>query len=310
MTEYYRPIQMRKSGMKVKVWVGVVFGLTGLISLALWGWGRRGGSGSVFGEMKISYVYERENKVDIPQEIKELAEGGGKYGVYVYRIDKKTGYGFNEDVRLPIMSIAKVPIMVAGLREVDDGRMKLESTYTVMVEVEADEEETATAAATPKLVATKMTLEKMMAEMGKRSNNAAAAALSKAVGKEKIAETMEILGMEKSDFGDNSTTARDVGEMFKRLEENEGILSEESRELLFTSLQDSIYEDRIAVGLPKGTQLVHKVGTDTDVWSDAGVVGLTDPFVLVILNDGVEIEEAKKTVPKITEIIWAHEAGN
>ena len=83
----------------------------------------------------------------------------------------------------------------------------------------------------------------------------------------------------------------------------------EKNEQILELLQDSIYEDRIPLGLPGGISFVHKVGTGDGVWADAGIVMADKPFILVIMNEGVDMDEAKKTVPEIAKLIWDFEAA-
>jgi hypothetical protein len=78
-------------------------------------------------------------------------------------------------------------------------------------------------------------------------------------------------------------------------------------------LTDSIYEDRIPRGVPEGVKVVHKVGTDTGVWVDGGIIECksgrveeckTEPLVIVILNKNTKRSEAEKAVPQLVRIIW------
>ena len=59
----------------------------------------------------------------------------------------------------------------------------------------------------------------------------------------------------------------------------------------------------------------HKVGTDIDVWADAGIIKCkienvqctSKPFILVIMNEGVKRAEAGGIVPDIVRLIWQYE---
>ena len=107
--------------------------------------------------------------------------------------------------------------------------------------------------------------------------------------------------MAHNDFDQNTTTAYDVAMMWRKI-------YEEKNQPMLDLLQDSIYEDRIPLGLPDGVGLVHKVGTGDGVWADAGIVMAEKPFVLVIMNEKVDMDEAKKLVPELTKVIWDFEA--
>jgi hypothetical protein len=104
--------------------------------------------------------------------------------------------------------------------------------------------------------------------------------------------------MDDSSYRDLIITAKDTAKMFEYIYD---------KEFYTKYLTDSIYEDRISLGVPGGVIVIHKVGTDTGVWADAGIIDGIKPFVLVILNKGVKREEAVKFVPEITKMIWRYE---
>ena len=53
--------------------------------------------------------------------------------------------------------------------------------------------------------------------------------------------------------------------------------------------------------MPEEINVLHKTGTGDNVWGDAGIIQCsvlsaqcsTKPFILVILNEGVDMDEAK-----------------
>jgi len=232
----------------------------------------------------------------------------GTYGWYVWRLGEEKGYGANEEAVFPAVSIMKVPIMTAVHKEIDKGTLTLEGAYPLQ---EADKRY---GSGPLELVPSgrNLTVARMLEVMGKNSDNTAPVILSKLVGWETVKTTMRELGMETSDFENNTVTAKDVARMWAALYKG-GIVSEQQREVMWENLKGSIYEDRIPKGVPEGTVVVHKVGTDINVWADAGIVFPAEPggepFVIVILNDGVKRDEAVTTVPAIVKMIWDYETA-
>ena len=325
MADLLKQINLKKPVVNRKL-IAWAFVITGALSVGMWWRGRGGGEkkkeetlvagwslGELWGPLKISYGVEgngvRGDRTagETVAKIKDkLAGTKGEYSFLVSRLGDKTGYGWNEDKVMPAASIMKVPIMAAVFTAVEEGRMKLEDTYVLK---EGDKQSGSGPIEFMK-AGTGLTVRQMLEEMGKKSDNSAPIILVRMVGKAKAVAALAALGMKDSDFEKNTTTAYDVATMWKRLYEGEVVKKQENREMMWEFLQGSIYEDRIAAGVPAGTKVVHKVGSGEGVWADAGIVYADKPFVVVILNEGVKMEEAQKLVPEMTRIIWEDEAGN
>ncbi len=319
MADLVRQMNLKRIPANRKL-IGWVFGITGVLSLFFW-W--RGGSrvGLVLPEfepMKISYTVEQK-KVGgewdasrttaklISQLRQKISQAQGRYGVYVFRLDKKTGYGIDGDEEMPAASIMKVPIMLAVWQAIEDGRLAWDTKYIL----QERDKQSGSGPIEFMDVGTALSVRQLVEEMIKKSDNTAPVVLTGLVGREEIEKEIERLGMEKTDFDKNITTAYDVGLMWRKIY---GIKDKEMMALL----KDSIYEDRLPAGVPEEINVLHKVGTGDNVWGDAGIIQCsvlsaqcsTKPFILVILNEGVDMDEAKKLVPELTKLIWDFEAGN
>ena len=151
-----------------------------------------------------------------------------------------------------------------------------------------------------------LSVRQLVEEMMKKSDNTAPVVLTRLVGRKEIEKEIGAFGMKNTNFGENTTTAYDVGLMWRKIYEMKN-------EEMWTLLKDSIYEERIPAGVPREVAVLHKVGTDVNVWADAGIVMPQipnfEPFVLVILNKDVDMDEAKKLVPDLVRTIWEYEAN-
>lgn len=324
MAGLVRPINVKKP--VVNRWlIGVAFGLTGIVSVIFWWRGtekdRLPNLEGWWQPLRISYsvqprhVARSEADISRPtarfisQLRRKLEEESGDYGVYVYRLGEKVGYGLAEDQVLPAASIMKVPIMVAVYRAAAQGQINLDETYVL----QEGDKQSGSGPIEFMAAGTKLTIRRLLEEMGKKSDNTAPMILIRLVGRSAIKDTLQTLGMTRTDFDKNTTTAYDVAKMWHSLYLGK-VVTGDYREQLWGMLRDTIYEDRIPAGLSKGeVVVVHKVGTDVGVWADAGIVMPAkpeqnfDPLVIVILNQGVNIEEAKEAVPQITTMIWDFE---
>lgn len=300
MARFVRPINLKKPIVNRKL-IAWGFVLTGIISLASWAWGKFHSPvevaaspapveeeqdsfwGNLWGPVRITYTVTPKSPAPIGRETisslqSVLGGASGQYGIYVYRLGDQLGYGIAADKVFPAVSTMKVPIMVATYRKVEAGEIKLED------------------------------VEDMLQAIGHVSDNTAPVTLSDMVGRDFVRQTISDLGMDHSDFDENTTTAYDLAQMWKNLYEGK-LIGVDSRRQLWEFLTDSIFEQRIPAGVPEGVRVIHKVGTDLDVWADSGIVMADRPFVLVILNSGVNQEEAKQVVPQLVQIIYQAETA-
>ncbi len=282
--------------------------VTGLVSGWLW-WREQKPK---LEPLKISYQIERKEiagERDASRETarlltqirSKLNSVQGKWAVAVYRLDEKKGYGVGQETVLPAASIMKVPIMMAAMK-----KLNLDEVYVLR------EEDKQSGSGPIEFMdgGTKLSVKDLLTYMAKNSDNTATYILANMVGRGEIEIEIERLGMKNTDFDENTTTAEDVATMWRKIY---GEKNEQVTELL----QDSIYEDRIPLGLPEGVDLVHKVGTGDGVWADGGIIQCSisniqcsiKPLVIVILNKDVDTDGAKKLVPELTKLIWDYEAG-
>lgn len=201
----------------------------------------------------------------------------GTYGVYVYRLESHIEYGLDQEEDFPAASLIKLPVMLTLYQEAEKGNLDL-SDYRELAEA-----------------------------MGKRSDNVAFNQLVKVLGEGKIQQAIDLLGMKGTSFEKNETTPQDMALFFQGLYSG-GSVSHEHREEIFSFLTDTIYEDRIPVGVPEGIKVVHKIGTEIGSFSDAGIVFSERPFILVIISKNARESEANEVLPEIARAIWEFES--
>lgn len=300
MPDFVRPLNLKKPVVNRKL-IAWGFILTGLISVGSWAWGRakhtqpatasieetkgiKEEGGGWWGRVKISYTVQPQisptpaTQAIVAQLQTQLATASGEYGIYIYRLEDKVGYGVSSEKVFPAASIMKVPIMVATYRKVETGSLKLDE------------------------------VQGLLEAMGKKSDNAAPIELIKLIGRKFVRETVRDLGMIHSDFDANTTTASDLGVMWKNLYEGK-LISSQHWQQMQDFLTQSIFEDRIPAGVPPDTRVIHKVGTELDEWADAGIVMSKRPFIVVILNQKVNLTEAAELVPQLIKTIWNKETA-
>lgn len=211
----------------------------------------------------------QEKKEKILAAFREKTKNlSGVYALYI--IDLNSGYSFgeNEDKVLTAASLIKLPVVAAVFLEAEKGKINLDD----------------------KPRGSDLTFRQLAQEMGKKSNNQAQLTVADALGREKIQAVIDRLGMKKTSYLENKTTATNIGLFFQNLWRNE-IVTEKSRDEILGYLTDTIYEDWIKKGIPE-VRVAHKYGREVHVVNDAGIVYAEKPFVLVIMSQGVIEKEA------------------
>jgi beta-lactamase class A len=293
-----RPINVKKPIVNRKL-IAWVFIVTGIVSIGFWWWGRpkdteadtssnTNANWDILGfwkPMKITYTVEKKTLVQNVSPLQltsklenRLTADSGTYAIQVYRLDDNTSYGLNENLVMPAASIMKVPIMVAGYQKIEAGELKLED------------------------------VQGLFEAMGKRSDNQAPVTLIGLIGRPFIRQTLKDLGMNQSNLDQNTTTASDLSRMWQTLYKGE-ILNRQNLDQMFSFLQGSIFEERIPAGVGPGVKVIHKVGSDTTIWADSGIVVIDKPYVVSILNKDVTLTQAQVTVVDLSRMIYNFETS-
>jgi beta-lactamase class A len=144
--------------------------------------------------------------------------------------------------------------------------------------------------------------------MGKQSDNTALNIIRKTLGDAQINEVIRKIGMSQTSLSDNETTPYDIGTFFESLWKG-NILSEDSKQKILNSLTDTIYEDWIVKGIPEGIKVAHKFGKEINVTNDAGIILSSNPYILVLMGDGIADKEANLVIPEISKKIYEIETG-
>ena len=83
----------------------------------------------------------------------------------------------------------------------------------------------------------------------------------------------------------NTTTPADMAALLANLYADR-LLPPGSTETVLQLLQQSVFDDRRAEGVPTGIPVAHKVGTDVGVYNDAGIVlNPKRPYVVAVFSE-------------------------
>lgn len=204
----------------------------------------------------------------------------GTYAFYVVDLNKDYPFGENEEEVLTAASLIKLPLIAFIYDQAEKGKINLNEV--------------------PK--GANLTYRDLAQEMGKKSNNQAQIVAVKALGEDNLSLFIQNIGMGKTSYSTNTTTAADIGLFFQKLW-NKEIVSEKSRDEILNYLTNTIYEDWIKKGIPEA-RVAHKYGREVHVVSDAGIVFANEPFILVVMSEGIIDKEADVFIPEIAAFIF------
>lgn len=104
----------------------------------------------------------------------------------------------------------------------------------------------------------------------------------------------------------NTTTARDLMIILRRIAERRAVSAKASDEMINIML-DQTFNEGIPAGLPQNARVSHKTGSITKINHDAAIVYPPDrkPYVLVVLTRGIEDEKlAHKLIADISRVVY------
>lgn len=250
----------------------------------------------------IEGTKEQRDKAEKIKKVFEEKTAGlsGTYGFYVVDLSNGYGFGTKESEIFPSASLNKLQVLATLYKGVEDGTVDLAATHTL---VKSDKQEGA-GTLSQKPVGTIITVEELAKLMGNGSDNTALyIAKNEIGGEEKINRVTKEIGMENTSFSENQTTPKDIGIFFKKLWREE-IVSEKYRDEILDFLTNTVGEDLIPQGVPKGVRVSHKYGTIDSVVNDAGIIFAKKPYVLVFMSKDVDKDQAQRAIPEISKIVF------
>ena len=268
------------------------------------------------------------------KKIEELTRASGAEAVGVAFHDLATGGEvlINPDESFHAASTMKVPVMMEIYRQAAQGKFSLDdpipvkndflsiadgSHYSVSV---ADDSEPSLY----KKVGQTETIRELMRLMIISSSNLATNILIERVTAPRVMDLMRniganrirvLRGVEDSKAYErgmnNTTTARDLMIVFRRIAERRAMSEKASDEMVKVML-DQQFNEGIPAGLPQTARVAHKTGSITKVNHDAAIIFLPNrkPYVLVVLTRGIQDEKrAHKLIADISRVIYESAVG-
>lgn len=269
----------------------------------------------------LSVLDKRNLIVDfqgLRQKLTTTYENRSDYTISVYFEYLPTGANIstNKDERMWPASLIKIPIAMAVMKKVQDGKWKLDNELVIL-----EEDKDSEYGELYKLPAgTTISIKKLLEESLINSDNTAHFVLLRNLEGSELEEVYVHLGMDdiinalkknkSDDETDNRMTAKRYSIFFRSLY-NATFLDQKHSEL-FLSILEKAPNDFLSQGIPSDIPFVHKTGIRIDerVMADSGVVYVPGrPYILTVMieqkKEGeLDQEEIAKIFKEISEAAY------
>ena len=227
--------------------------------------------------------YREEHKTEAGAQMKELEEElneeigklGGKWSLYLKRLDTEHVIGINDDEKMVAASLIKLFIAGEFFTLAEEGELDADDYFNM-----------------PDLMIT-------------ISDNGAANSLINACSMEKINEYIKDHGYNETELNrrmlewngtENYTSTRDCGRLLEEVLAGK-FVNEKTSERILTDLRDQNRKGKIPAGVPSGIETGNKTGELDNVDNDAAIIwspGAT--YILVIMSSDTSgrISEIRK----------------
>lgn len=244
-----------------------------------------------------------------PLVLAEIATGASGAQVGVFLQDVKTGawMGINEQEGFIPASLLKVPLMMAMLKKVERGEVKLSDT----IEITADDLNDWAGDLYKKGAGARLTVWDLLKQMILSSDNTAKNAIHRQLLPVEINAVFEHVGIENpyDDNTDHEVTPRGFSRIFKSLYLASFLTPELSQRALDLTT-DTQVEQLISAGVPPEIQVAHKYGEKPDSLSDCGIIyHPKNPYYLCIMTKDFDPMAEKKMISNISQIIYTYIDG-
>ncbi|MGB8508967.1 MAG: serine hydrolase [Pyrinomonadaceae bacterium] len=268
--------------------------------------------------------------VALASKLQKIIAASGAETVAVAFRDLATGreLSVNDRVSFHAASTMKVPVMMELFRQSRDGNLSLDRRVAVKNDFKsiadgsrftvspADDSE----GTLYKKIGGTESVRELMRLMITESSNLATNLLIELVTPERVMKSMReygardirvLRGVEDGKAFErglnNTTTARDLLILLRRIAENRAVSRAASEEMMRILLAQK-FNEGIPAGLPAVARVAHKTGSITKINHDAAIVflpGRRSPYVLVILTRGLADEgRAHRLIADISRAVY------
>lgn len=267
-------------------------------------------------------VLDKRNLIVDFQELREKLQGyeaKGDYTVSIYFEYLPTGANIavNKDEKIWPASLIKIPVAMAALKKVEQGKWKMHNELVIL-----DQDKDSEFGEMYKLpTGTSMSIERLLEESLINSDNTAHFVLLRNLEEEELEDVFVHLGMDdvidtlkrdnkKDSEVDNRITAKRYSIFFRSLYNSTYFSHENSK--IFLDILSEAPKEYLSLGLPRDIPFVHKTGIriDEKVMADSGIIYVPGrPYILTVMiaqnkSGDLDEEAIKKMFEEISKDVY------
>lgn len=256
---------------------------------------------------------------ELAARLKAICEkSGGRCGVAVTHVETGRSAAFEGATPLPLYSVFKLPLAFAVLKEVEEGRLRLDQKVKVEPEetVPGTEENSALWRKS-----SERPLSELLGYSIARSDNTSTDKMLELVGgPEAVTRRMRALGLshievrstvkdflQSKDAHPNTGAPADLARLLVLIQKGEALAKPQSEVLLGIMARTVTGDRRLRAGTPAGTPVGDKTGSGPSTTNDVGIVTLPGDrghLALAVLLNGSKLP-AKQQEDLIAEVARA-----
>ncbi len=232
---------------------------------------------------------------------------GGRCGVAVTHVETGESASVGGATPLPLYSVFKLPLAVAVLKEVEEGRLQLDQK--VRVEPAETVPGTAENSALWRAPSQRPLRELLEYSIARSDNTSTDKMLGLVGGPEAVTRRMRALGLghievrstvkdflKSRDAHPNTGTPEDLARLLVLLQKGEALAPPQTEVLLGIMSRTVTGDRRLRAGVPAGTPVADKTGSGPSTTNDVGVITLPGDrgrLALAVLLDGSKLSGEK-----------------
>ncbi|HRY59822.1 MAG TPA: class A beta-lactamase-related serine hydrolase [Patescibacteria group bacterium] len=230
---------------------------------------------------------------------KELSSLSGEYGIYVKNLKTQESLDINKNRKFTAASLDKLFVAASYYTLMEDSSKSLNDSLLITQQNFINNEK-----GNKIKLGGEYNTKELVQCLLKQSDSNAYLTLVDEIGLDYIDNFIKNNGFNDTDFINNDSSPEDVGNFLEKLY-NRKLFNDSRSDEMLSFMQNTIFEDRIPYYLPSGIKVSHKIGTWDGTYNDAGIVySPGGDYIIVVMDDGADNEQAVNFIRKLSEIIY------
>jgi len=239
----------------------------------------------------------------------ELDGTKGTYGIVIKDLRTGESYYRNPQKSFESASLYKLWIMAVVFQKVEKGDLKMDTVLSQDVKVLNEKFRIATESAEQTEGKITLSVEDALFNMITFSDNYAALLLTENIRLSSVATFLTEQGFKDSKVGSNgnnpSTTPSDISLFFERLYQGDLVSGSASKEMLELLKQQRL-NNKLPRNLPESVVVAHKTGELGDFTHDAGIVYMTNPYIIVAMSESSDPLAAEGRIANVSSAVYRY----